>query len=172
MPNPSTILQNTPWWVLALLVLLVVLGVQALRARTIAVWRLLAVPAVFIVWVLITLSTRSLGSPILLLDWLGACATGLAIGWRTARLDGVTFDRSRGLVDVPGSAFPLVRNVTIFAVKYGLGAAMAIVPAHRSGLIPCDVAVSGLAAGYFVGWLVRFGLKFRGIGARESLSTQ
>jgi hypothetical protein len=46
------------------------------------------------------------------------------------------------------------------------------VPAHRSGLIPCDVAVSGLAAGYFVGWLVRFGLKFRGIGARELLSTQ
>jgi hypothetical protein len=101
MPNPANVLQNTPWWVFALLVLLVVFGVQALRPRTVAVWRLLAVPGVFIVWGLITLATRSIASPVLLLDWLVACAAGLAIGWRTARLDGVSFDRGRGLVDVP-----------------------------------------------------------------------
>jgi hypothetical protein len=131
-----------------------------------------AVPAVFIVWGLITLATRSIGSPILLLDWLVACAAGSAIGWRTARLDGVIVDRGRGLVVVPGSLFPLVRNVTIFVVKYGLGAAMAIVPAHRDGLLPWDVAVSGLAAGYFIGWLIRFALKYRNAGEPEPLTTQ
>jgi hypothetical protein len=42
------IVQKTPFWVLALLAIPVVLGIQALKARTISVWRLLIVPAVFI----------------------------------------------------------------------------------------------------------------------------
>ena len=77
MPNPANILLNTPWWAFALLAVLVILGVQALRPCTIMVWRLLAIPGVFIVWGLITLVTRSIGSPILLLDWFLTCAVGL-----------------------------------------------------------------------------------------------
>jgi hypothetical protein len=171
MPSLIVILQHTPMWVMALLALLVVLGVQALRPRTVSVWRLLTVPAVFIVWGLITLATRSAGTPVLLLDWLAAATAGLAIGWSTARLDGVAFDRARGLVSVPGSTFPLLRNIVLFAVKYALAAAVAIVPAHRGELVPWDVAVSGLAAGYFIGWLVRFALKYRSAGEPEALTS-
>jgi hypothetical protein len=170
VPHPASILLNTPWWVFALLVLLVVLGVQASRPRTVAVWRLLAIPAVFIGWGLVTLATRSIGAPVLLLDWLLTCAAGVALAWRTARLDGIAFDRAEGLVSVPGSPLPLMRNVAIFAVKYGLAAAMAIMPAYRDGLLPWDVAVSGLAAGYFIGWLVRFALKYRDAGEPEPLT--
>jgi len=172
MPNPIDILQNTPWWAFALLALLVVFGVQALRPRSIPVWRLLAIPGVFIVWGLITLATRSIGSPMLLLDWLAACGAGLAIGWRTSRQDGVAFDRGGGLVSVPGSTFPQVRNVVIFAVKYGIAAAMAIAPARHGELVLWDVAVSGLAAGYFIGWLVRFALKYRSISELKTLPSQ
>lgn len=57
MPNILNMLQNTPWWAFVLLALLIVLGIQALRPRTIAVWRLLIVPAAFIVWGLISLVT-------------------------------------------------------------------------------------------------------------------
>lgn len=75
----------------------------------------------------------------------------------------MAFDPGRGLVTVPGSAFPLVRNLVIFAVKYCLAAAVAIAPARSGGLFPWDVAVSGLAAGYFIGWLSRFAMKYRGM---------
>jgi hypothetical protein len=37
MPNIANMLQNTPWWAFVLLALLVVLGVQALQPRMIAV---------------------------------------------------------------------------------------------------------------------------------------
>jgi hypothetical protein len=59
MPNIANMLQNTPWWAFVLLALLVVLGVQALQPRMIAVWRLLIVPATFIVWGVISLVTQS-----------------------------------------------------------------------------------------------------------------
>jgi hypothetical protein len=161
MPNAVTIAQNTPVWVFALLVLLIFLGVQALRPRIIPVRRLLIVPGVFIVWGLVTLAQRSVGSPVLLLAWLAFCAAGMSIGWRITQLDGVAFDRGRGLVQVPGSTFPLVRNLVIFAAKYGLAAAMAIAPAARGDLLFWDVGVSGLTTGYFLAWLIRFALKYR-----------
>lgn len=172
MPNPVQVLQNTPLWAFAVLAMLIVLGVQALRPRTVPVRRMFAVPTVFIIWGVITLATRSFSSPLLLLDWLIACGAGLAIVWRTAQPDRVIIDRVRGLVTVPGSAFPLVRNLFIFAAKYVLAVAVVVAPGLRSVLVPSDVIVSGLAAGYFIGWLLRFGLKFRSIGELEAVTSQ
>lgn len=161
MPGPLSILQNTPPWVFALFALLVVLGVQALRPRTVATWRMLAIPLVFSLWGLITLATRSIESPVLFLAWMVAGAAGLLVAWRTMRLDHLTVDRHRGLVSVPGSKLPLVRNLGIFSVKYVLTAAIAISPSHRDSLLLWNFAVSGLMAGYFMGWLIRFALKYR-----------
>jgi hypothetical protein len=161
MLGPLSILQHTPLWVFAVFALLVVLGAQALRPRTISVWRLPAIPLVFIVWGLITLATRSIESPVLFLAWLIAGAAGLLLAWRTVRLDRLAIDRHRGQVQVPGSRVPLVRNLVIFSVKYVLTAAIAISPDHRDSLLLWNFAVSGLMAGYFMGWLIRFALKYR-----------
>jgi hypothetical protein len=161
MPNMLAIVQHTPLWVFALFAVLVVLGVQSLRRRTVPVWRLVLLPVTFIGWGLITLAGRSVEAPALLVDWLVAAAVGLAIGWMTTRLDTMTVHPGRRVVDVPGSVMPLVRNLVIFAVKYGLSAAEAIAPARQASLYPWDVGVSGLMAGYFVGWLVRFAVRLR-----------
>lgn len=161
MPNPLIILQFTPPWVFGLLALLVVLGCQALRPRTLPVWRLLLLPLVFGTWGLVTLATRSVASPVLLLAWVVAATAGLLVAWRTARLDRIVVDRLHGRVDVPGSALPLIRNLLVFSVKYILTAAIAIVPAHQDSLILWNFGFSGLMAGYFIGWLVRFALKYR-----------
>jgi hypothetical protein len=49
---------------------------------------------------------------------------------------------------------------------------MAIAPASRDGLLLWDVGVSGLTAGYFLGWLVRFTLKYRGSEDIRVLASQ
>lgn len=163
MPGIMTILTHTPLWVFAVLAVLVILGIRGLRERTVSLWRLLIVPAVFIAWGAASLTVRAGAAPILLLDWLATAVVGLAIGWLTTRLNGVMLDRAGGRVRFPGSAVPLLRNLSIFLAKYSLGAAGAIAPGLITTLAPWDIGVSGLAAGYFLGWLARFALKYRGM---------
>jgi hypothetical protein len=42
------IVEHTPLWVFALFAVLVAFGLQALRPRTLPIWRLLVIPAVFV----------------------------------------------------------------------------------------------------------------------------
>jgi hypothetical protein len=148
-------LQHTPPRVFALFALLVVLGVQAPRPRIVPTWRMVAIPVIFSGWGLFTLATRPVEVPRLFFAWLIAAAAGLLMAWRTVRLDHLEIDGHRGLVKVPGSGVPLVRNVLIFAVKYVLTAAVAIVPAHRDSFLLWNFAISGLMAAIScVGWSV------------------
>jgi len=160
MSGIVAIIQHTPLWAFAVLAVLVLFGVQALRPRTIALWRLMVIPAVFIGWGVISLFARSTQSPALLLDWLGTGAIGFAMAWVSTSLAGVHVDRAAGLVRLPGSAVPLIRNLGIFLAKYCLAAAVAVAPALASGLAPWDVAVSALSAGFFAGWVLRFARKY------------
>src|SRR5262245_64706099 len=57
------ILSGTPWWVFALLALLVGLGVQQLKPRIVRLPRIVVVPGVFLAWGLIALSTRAAAAP-------------------------------------------------------------------------------------------------------------
>jgi hypothetical protein len=146
---------------IGLLVLLIWLGFQALKPRTLLIWRLLITPAVFIGWGVTSLALQSVSSPILIADWWVAAIVGAAIAWTTSRLHNVGIDRARHLVSLPGSTFPLIRNLLIFSAKYGLAVAVAIVPASHSDLAVWDIAVSGASAGYFLGWLMRFASTYR-----------
>jgi hypothetical protein len=170
MPPMLAIVQHTPLWVFALFAVLVVLGVQSLRRRTLPIWRMLVVPAVFIAWGLVTLAIRSATAPVLFVDWLVLGAVGFALGWMTTRPDAMTVLPGRRDVDVAKSAVPLVRNLVIFAAKYGIAASIAIAPAQHASLILWDIAVSGLTAGYFIGWLFRFMLKFQGASPSRAAS--
>ena len=157
-PGSLAILTHTPWWVFVVLAVLLVTGVQALRPRVVAVWRLFIVPAIFIAWGVLGVVQRSAAVPVLALDWIAAVALGALIGWMTTRLDGLVFDAGAGSVLMPGTAMPLARNLTIFLARYGIAvaAALAATTAIRANIVVWDVAVSGLATGYFAGWLGRF----------------
>lgn len=159
--NIASILHGTPGWVFGLFAVLVVLGLQALRTRSFAPWRLLVVPAVFIGWGLATLAVRSAASPALAAAWAGGALAGIAVGWLATRPDAVRFDADSARVTVPGSAATLLRNMSIFGAKYGLAVAMARAPEHAFALLAWDGGVSGLAAGYFFGWLLRVGAQYR-----------
>ena len=145
------ILQHTPPWVWGLLALLVGLGIVATRTRRIALRRALVTPLVFMAWGVS--SVAQLAGPVGLAAWLAAGALGVMIGLATTRLDTLPVDRARGLVTLPGSWLPLARNLAIFLARYGLAVAAALAPAARDRLVLWDLAVSGLSAGYFLGWL-------------------
>jgi hypothetical protein len=153
------IVTHTPWWAFALLAVLVVFGLQALRPRKVPIWRLLIVPLVFIGWGVIGLF-RPAASPFLVLDWLVAAAVGGAVARALVRDGGIRI-QSAGVVVLAGSVLPLIRNLLIFSAKYGLTAAMAIAPARRADLVPWDAAVSGASAGYFLAWLTMFAMAYR-----------
>lgn len=146
------IVQGTPWWVYPLLALLVLLGLQALKPRSLPLPRVLITPAVFIAWGITSLVARPSFSGGLMLDWLITASFGGALALLLTRSDALRLDRERRLVHLPGSWLPLARNLLIFAAKYGLAVAAAIAPAARDQLALWDIAVSGASAGYFIGW--------------------
>jgi hypothetical protein len=158
MEMALAIVRHTPVWVFAILAILIATGLQALRPRVVPIWRLLIVPGVFIVWGVIGIVQRAQIAPAFPLDWAGAVAIGAAIGWATTRLSGMTFDPTRQVVGLPGSPVPLVRAASIFIARYGLAiaAAFAATRSEYATIVTVDVAVSGLATGYFLGWLARF----------------
>lgn len=155
------ILEHTPLWAFAVLAVLTIFGVQGLRARSLPIWRVAIVPAVFVLWGVISVLSRSAAFPIGIVDWAITGAAGFAIAWLTTRLDGVEIDRVRRQIRLPGSVVPLTRNLLIFFAKYTLTAAMAVAPTLQAALVPWDIGVSGLSAGYFIGWLLLLALKFR-----------
>lgn len=151
----ADILQGTPWWVYGVFALLVVLGAQALKPRVVTLRKLLITPAIFIAWGIASLTAKASLSPLLVADWLAAGLAGGALALATSRVLALQVDRASGLLQLPGSVLPLARNLLIFAAKYALAVAVAVDPGEASRLAFWDVAVSGLSAGYFIGWVLR-----------------
>jgi hypothetical protein len=157
----GAIIQGTPVWVYLLIALLLYLGIQATRPRTVSLVRAFITPAIFIAWGLVSLFARPTLSPVLILDWLLTAGAFGTLAFLTTRLAEVRFDHVRHAVSLPASWLPLARNLLIFAAKYGLAIAAATHPAARDQLALWDIAVSGASAGYFLGWLARFTSAYR-----------
>jgi hypothetical protein len=155
------ILSGTPWWVFALLALLVGLGVQQLKPRVVRLPRIAVVPGVFLAWGLIALSTRAAVMPDVVLAWLIASMLGVGLGWSTTRLDGIRVDRRRGLIYLPDGWTTLVVSLSVFAAKYALAVSAALRPQWHAAIATADVAVSGLSAGYFLARLARLLIWYR-----------
>jgi hypothetical protein len=157
----GAIATHTPVWVFVLLAALVALGIQAMRPRVVDPRRMLITPLVFIVWGLVGLVAKPHFGATLVAEWAALLLCGLALGWSTTRLSGLRVDRATGRAHLPGSPALLVRVLLVFFVKYALNASMAMNPDMAGRLALWDVAVSGLMAGFFLGWLARFWTRYR-----------
>jgi hypothetical protein len=163
MPGPLTILQHSPWWIYPLLLLLVWFGVRGMRPRTLPIWRLAIVPLVFTGWGIVSILSRTTSGG-LIADWLVCAAFAAGTAWLSNRRTTVAIDFLRGKVTLQGSIGPLVRNLLIFAMKYAVGVAMALLPTHRAEIAALDIGISGAMAGYFLGWLGRLTWNIRSAG--------
>jgi hypothetical protein len=150
MQTATGILTHTPIWVFALLGYLVWQGYQSLRPRTLPLWRMLIVPLVFFLMGLSRLVlVRNDGWEPLLAWFVAALLFASLALYRGARL--LAVDRKNGLVTRPGSPIPLIRNITVFLLQYGIAVAAAL---HLDGHIAAAVigrTISGATAGYFAG---------------------
>ena len=155
----GAILRGTPVWVFALAGYLAWMGIVRLRPRVTGVRRIGILPVVFVGWGLFGLFRHDGAFAAALADWACGAAGGLLAGYGPRQR--LVVDRLRGLVLQPGSALPLVRNLALFGAHYALQVAAAIQPSVREGLMRWDIAVSGLGAGYFIGWAFRFARTYR-----------
>ncbi|HEY0229792.1 MAG TPA: DUF6622 family protein [Dokdonella sp.] len=153
------ILRNTPVWVYLLFAYLLWMGLKRLQPSVRDVRRVYIVPAVFIVWGLYGLVQRGDQLPHAGWNWLIGAALGAALGLLLQQR--IEVDRLRGRVLQPASVVPLLRNLAIFGSHYLLNVAAAIHPRESAGYLAWDMIVSGLGAGYFFGWAVRFALAYR-----------
>ncbi len=151
--------RHTPVWVYLLSAYLVWMGLKRLLPSVRDVRRVYVVPAVFIVWGLAGLVRRADILPHAGWSWLVGAALGAALGLLLQQH--IEVDRQRGRVLQPASVVPLLRNVAIFGSHYLLNVAAAIHPRDSAGYMAWDVIVSGLGAGYFFGWAIRFALAYR-----------
>ncbi len=147
------ILLNTPAWAYAIFALLLWLGVCQLHARWVSIHRVWLTPMVFIVWGFVGLVLHNTGSAASFSPWLMAAGFGVVLG--LLRRNTLVIDSELGRVMRPASAIPLLRNLIVFAAHYGLNIAAAFHPDQHS-IMQIDMGVSGLFAGYFGGWLIRF----------------
>jgi hypothetical protein len=145
------IVTHTPWWVFALLAYLIWMGVKGLQPRTLPLARVFITPVVFIVWGVLGAAGRHLPPSLNAAAWIGGAVLGAIPGVLTSPRR-VELNRAAHLVHIEGSAFPLIRNLTIFCLRYGLGVAAAVSHGDDSGLAVVATTVSGLSAGYFLGW--------------------
>jgi hypothetical protein len=139
---------HTPLWVFPLLAYLVWQGIRAMRPRTTPLWRALIVPAVFIVWGLSRLGLRQ-HSVWPLVAWISAALALTTVGFSTPRQ--FELDHATGEIRRPGSVFPLIRNVTVFALQYSVAVIAAVDPDGRTAAAIVGRAISGATAGYFIG---------------------
>jgi hypothetical protein len=156
------ILLHTPAWVFVLLALLVLLGLQATRPRTVSLRRAVIAPAVFIGWGLIGIAQKAQAQPSLLAVWLVGLAGGALFAHLSAGDDLRVIDRARGTVALPGSWRPLLRYLAIFAVRYGFAVTGAVAaPAERAMVVVWDMGAAGLVSGYFLAGLVGLLVRWR-----------
>jgi hypothetical protein len=147
------ILVNTPIWVFPLLGFLIWQRWRSLQPRTQPLWRMLIVPLVFFGMGLSRLALARNSGWEQLLAWFVAALLFAALALaRGPRL--LAIDRENGLVTRPGSAIPLIRNVTVFSLQYAIAVAAALhLDAHLAAAV-IGRAASGATAGYFAGTTV------------------
>jgi hypothetical protein len=145
------IVTHTPLWAWILLAYLVWQGIKAMRPRTTTIWRALIVPAVFIVWGVSRIGLAQ-GNVWPQVSWIAAALALMPVGVLTPRPFEV--DHRTGQIIRPGSVFPLMRNLIVFALQYTVAVIAAIhVDDHGAAAI-VGRAVSGATSGYFIGSMI------------------
>lgn len=166
--NFLDIVYGTPLWVYAIFVYLISKGITALKQRSIPLLELMSIPAIFSIWSLYSLKSKyGLLLPIVV-TWLLALLTGMAVGWIVFNR-GINIDKKTRLVQIPGSWYPLFLYVASFIIKYYLGFTYTVWPEMQDNTFfwMLDVIASGIISGIFIGRLLPIAAHYRIVSVKH-----
>jgi hypothetical protein len=145
------ILQNTPYWVWGVFVLLLVLGLSQTRKRSVSRILVFVLPVVMVPLSFYAVSAAFGIKPLPLIAWAVGIAAALALNSFVLRApSGVRYQQ--GQFEIPGSWIPLILMMVIFLARFALGFTQATNPA----LVGTDAfagivsVILGLCSGTFV----------------------
>ena len=119
------IIAHTPLWVFALFFVLVALGMQQTRSRTVTLQRLTLLPLAILALSFYSVWTTFHGNALAAACWLGAVLVTVvaSLGFNLAR--GASYSAATRSFVIPGSRLPLALMTGIFFTKYGVGIMLA-----------------------------------------------
>ncbi len=151
-------LIQTPWYVWAILVWVLIRGVKAMTPGETTLVRMLTIPLIFTAWGLSDLVRLYGASPEATALWLAGIAIGSVIGWWIVGRFAITVDVATGVFHRPADMSLLPLLLTTFAIKYAFGVVGAVSPALLAEPVfrISDLLLSGGFTGIFVGKFVRY----------------
>lgn len=149
------IISGTPTYVWILLGYLLVGGWKSRKTHVISWKLLLLMPAIMFTWSIYAMATRHGGAALCL--WAISITIGIWLGSLTVRALELRFDKRKNLIEIAGRWTPLILSVTIFSLRYFLGATYGLYPDLEK--TPALLAVENAAtvvSGMFTGRLFGF----------------
>lgn len=148
-----TIVQHAPRWVWFVLVALLALGVSQLFSRRISVQRATLLPIALAAASSYAVVTTFAQAWLAFAAWAAGIAAALALTIVLGVWRGVTWSARDQRLVVPGSWVPMLLIVARFAVKFVVGASLALGPAlaHDVGFAAAVGLTYGCFSGVFLG---------------------
>lgn len=140
------IVHHTPIWVWGVFSALIALGLAQTRPQEMGLLRVTVLPLAMIALSLSGVLSSFGHVPVALGGWAAGVGTALAFARGLVMARGAAWRPATATVVVPGSWWPLLLIVALFAVKYVVGVSLAMHPALASdpGFAgPCSFAYGG-----------------------------
>lgn len=149
----TDIITKAPVWAWPLFAYLIFVGIKASKTQVFPLGilkKLMIIPAVFFIWALYSiLMHRELSEiiPLMAGVMLGSC-----IGYLLVRRQALRFDTTNQTIEIPGSWMTLILALSIFSLKFSLGAISSIHPELKGTWILFSIEwLAALISGIFVG---------------------
>jgi len=152
------LLEETPFWVYVVFVILLLLGLRATRSKTVPFKQVFFLPALFVFWAIYTIEFLFKGHYCFLPLWLVALYLGSVLGYLQVRHWEIHVNRERGTITLPGSWIPLLLSLCIFSLRYFFSFAYSSHPDAMQNplLYLTDLGSSGIITGILLGRFWRF----------------
>jgi hypothetical protein len=142
--------METPPYLWGIFAFVIIRGLRALRNKTAPLYRFGIMPAVFILWSMVSLFQKT---GLSLSVWLLLWVIGIVVGYFMMRALHVTIAKDSGLVHVPGTVIPLITSASFFIIKYCLEITYRLYPLLKVSILftAFDSGLSGFISGISLG---------------------
>ena len=146
------ILSGAPWWVYVLFIILMRIGIQSTKSRTITLQRLVLFPLVFIIWSVYKLYLNvSLGFPSLIFWWALCLSVGIYLGVKEVRSWKIHSDKQKKTITIPGNYSTIVLILAIFILNFFWGYFYATLTTIPYWVVLGNTITATIFSGFFVG---------------------